>query len=98
MAAEIVNVKVTQDDVFRYVLGLDTFHPLERFLDPCLFYIQAEGIFDQREKIYIKQPENYLNFQKELAYLMKASKSMGSVEILSLSEEIAEIAPTELYL
>lgn len=94
MTEEFISLnKITRDDIFRYVVGNTNYCPIEQKIDPTVFEVFEESIYNTNTKEFVKQDARFVFFQKELSNLRKLSKNMLTKEILSLCEELEEIAP-----
>ena len=99
MTNDIVSLdKVLIEDVFRYVVGTTSFGPLEKQIDPTIFEVYLKDIYNNNTKEMVRQSQDFIVFQKELAVLKSKASDMSSQEILSVCEEIAEIAPSTIFI
>lgn len=98
MTPEIVSIRVNRNDIFDYVVGNCNYDPIERCIDPTLFEIFDEVIYDFRNKKSIPQNEEYVSFCKQVSSLRKNAKNMDPKEILRICEELEDIAPRTVTL
>jgi hypothetical protein len=94
MANDILSLKkVQKEDIFRYVVGNTNYCPIEQQIDPMIFEVFEESIYNGNTKEFIVQDKDFIFFQKELSKLRANAPNMQSREILSICEELEEIAP-----
>lgn len=98
MTPEIVSIHVNRNDIFAYVVGNSNYDPIECCIDPTLFEVFEEFIYDSRNKKQIPQNEEYTSFCKQVSSLRKNAKNMHPSEILRICEELEEIAPKTITL
>jgi hypothetical protein len=91
-------IKISTNDIFDYVVGNSSYDPIERCIDPTRFEVFDVTIYDNQNKLSLKQDEKFLFFSSEVSKLRSISKEMDPREIQSLCNELAEIAPTEINL
>lgn len=98
MTPEILGINVSCDEIFDFAIGRSCYHPIERHIDPTLYDVLTDSIYNKRTKEYCPQPSNYKKFYEEVALLVSKAKNMSGSELLQVSEEVSEISPKELYL
>jgi len=95
---EIHNIKVTSDDIFRYVVRLSFYDPIEKCIDSDIYEVFDEFIYNNNTKETIKQDEDFVNFSKQVSLLKVNAAVMKYDEIIRLCEELEEIAPKYIKL
>jgi hypothetical protein len=93
-----VNIKVNRNDIFDYVVGNSNYAPIERCIDPTLYEVFDEFIYDIRNKKTHLQEEDYVVFSKQVSLLRTKAMQMNSNEIIRLCEELEEISPKSVTL
>ncbi len=97
MTDEILSLKkIRQEDIFRYVVGNTNYCPIEQQIDPTVFEVFEESIYNGQSKRFVTQDADFVFFQKQLSRLRHNAKNMQSREILSLCDELEEIAPATI--
>jgi len=91
-------IKISANDIFDYVVGSSNYDPIERCIDPTRFEVFDVTIYDNQNKLSLKQDEKFLFFSSEVSKLRSIAKEMDPREIQSLCNELAEVAPTEINL
>jgi len=91
-------IKISTNDIFDYVVGNSNYDPIERCIDPTRFEVFDVTIYDNLNKLSLKQDEKFLFFCSEVSKLRFIAKQMNPREIQSLCNELAEVAPTEINL
>lgn len=91
-------IKVCPNDVFDFVVGNTAYDPIEKCIDPMRYEVMDCFIYDRQLKIQLNQSQEYINFCEGVMNLKSYSSNMNSSEIQKVSNELAEIAPTELNL
>jgi len=95
---EIYNVKIKSDDIFRYVVRLCFYDPIEKCIDSDIYEVFDEFIYNNKTKETIKQGEDFISFSKQVSLLRSKAKVMKYDEIIRLCEELEEIAPKYIQL
>ena len=95
---EILNLKITRNDIFDYAIKNTLYHPIERFIDPTTYDIDSVSILNKKTKERVSQLKDYKSFYQQLEALKKNAKEMQTSEILQLCEELEEIAPKTINL
>jgi len=95
---EIHNIKVSSDDIFRYVVGMSFYDPIEKCIDPDIYEIFDEFVYNNKTKETIQQGEDFVSFSKQVSLLKSKAKEMKYDEIIRLCEELEEISPKYIQL
>lgn len=98
MTPEILNLKITRNDIFDYAVKNTLYHPIERYIDPIAYDIDSVSILNRQTKERTPQLKDYQSFYQQLENLKKNAKEMQTSEILQLCEELEEIAPKTINL
>lgn len=94
----IKEIKIERNDIFDYVVGNTTYDPIERCIDPTIYEVFDETIFNNQTKQFVIQDTQYCDFCKQVSLLRSNAKNMNPSEIVKLCEELEEIAPTKILL
>ena len=92
-----MEIKIAKQDIFYYVAGISSYDALERIIDPTRYELYPDTIWDKVNGAFIKQDESYALYYSQVNKLKELAPKMESSEIRRLCEEIAEIAPKEIY-
>jgi len=99
MTNDIFSLKqIRREDIFRYVVGNTNYCPIEQQIDPMIYEVFEESIYDNKTKKFIMQDQEFVYFQKQLSLLRSNAKDMNSSEIFSICEELEEISPKTIKL
>ena len=91
-------VDLSSEDIFQYVVGDTTFHPLETKVDPTVHEIMPEFIYNHKSKKQLTQNEDYVKFCGFLEGLKQNAPKMHRREIKSICEELVDFSPLTLKL
>jgi hypothetical protein len=92
-----MEIKITKEDIFYYVTGISSYDALERILDPTRYELRPDSIYDKTSGKFILQESDYVYYYSQVHNLKEFAPKMQVSEIRRLCEEIAEIAPKEIY-
>jgi hypothetical protein len=92
-----MKVNITKEDIFYYVTGISCYDALERIIDPTRYDLQVGLIYDKINDKFIAQESDYVYYMGQVRKLKEFAPKMQVSEIRRLCEEIAEIAPKEIY-
>jgi hypothetical protein len=101
-----VQIKIDKRDILNFAIGEDNYHPLERSLDRLdgkdhRYETFETFIYDSRYKRKETQNTNYTFFYKEacrLRLLIQEGAKISGTELLTVCEELLEIAPKSVEL
>lgn len=91
-------IKVCPNDVFDFVVGNTAYDPIEKCIDPMRYEVMNSFIYDRQLRIQLNQSKEYATFCEGVFNLKLYAPNMSRSEIQKVSDELAEIAPTELNL
>lgn len=91
-----MQVKITKEDIFHYVVGISSYDALERIIDPTKYVLQADCIWDKVNGTFVSQESDYVYYMEQVRKLKEFAPKMPASEIRRLCEEIEEIAPKEI--
>jgi hypothetical protein len=92
-----MEIKIAKEDIFYYVAGISSYDALERILDPTRYELYPDCIWDKKSGEFIRQKSDYVYYYSQVHNLKEFAPKMQVNEIRRLCEEIAEIAPKEIY-
>ncbi len=95
---DIVNIKVSADDIFEYVVRNSNFCPIEVKIDKERYAAYDPFIYDSVEKEMIEQDEVYESFCKQVSKLRENALEMSGDEIYRICIELEEISPKTVKL
>jgi hypothetical protein len=93
-----MDIKVTKEDIFNYIVGNTSYDPIEKIIDPTRYEVFDCGIYDHFKKVTIKQKEDYNYFTSQVSNLRKSVSKMQRKEIDQICLELEEIAPINVIL
>ena len=94
----VTPIKINRNDIFNFVVRNTNYDPIEKIIDPVRYEVLDTHIYDHAKKISLNQSEEYVNFSKQVSLLRSNTPQMDRLEIERICDELAEIAPTGLYL
>jgi len=95
---DIVNIKVSSDDIFEYVVRNSNFCPIEVLIDNQRYAAYDPFIYDSVAKEMIDQDDIYEDFCKQVSHLRSQASEMSGEEIHRICVELEEIAPKTIKL
>lgn len=95
---DIVNIKVSSDDIFEYVVKNSNFCPIEVLIDNQRYAAYDPFIYDSVAKEMIDQDHVYESFCKQVSLLREKASEMNGDEIHRICVELEEIAPKTIKL
>jgi hypothetical protein len=93
-----MEIKVTKEDIFNYVVGNTSYDPIEKEIDSDRYEVFDCGIYDHFEKIMLDQEQEYYYFAAQISKLRKSASQMQRKEIDQMCLELEEISPTNVIL